>query len=103
MLSNIKITQDEMKYMQLLQNMTGATIVDCIVKDDEETLIFDFRIDADYVEPQGGFRPVKVTYVWEEGGVEKRDVHIARKPEETYTITCGDAPVMRSLIVGLHP
>ncbi len=70
---------------------------------DEETLIFDFRIDADYVEPQGGFRQVKVTYVWEEGGVEKRDVHIARKPEETYAITCGDAPVMRSLIVQLHP
>ena len=43
MLSNIKITQDEMKYMQLLQNMTGATIVDCIVKDDEETLIFTVK------------------------------------------------------------
>lgn len=43
MLSNIKITQDEMKYMQLLQNMTGATIVDCIVKDDEDTLIFTVK------------------------------------------------------------
>ena len=43
MLSNIKITQDEIKYMQLLQNMTGATIVDCIVKDDEETLIFTVK------------------------------------------------------------
>ena len=67
------------------------------------TCIFAVRIDADYAQPRGGFRPVKVTYVWEEGGVEKRDVHIARKPEETYAITCGDAPVMRSLIVQLYP
>jgi len=65
------------------------------------TLIFDFRIDADYREPAGGFRPVKVTYVWEEGDVEKRDVHVARSPEETYTITCGPEPRMKSLIVEL--
>jgi N utilization substance protein A len=38
MLSNIKITENEMKYMALLENMTGATIVDCIVDDD--TIIF---------------------------------------------------------------
>lgn len=40
MLSNIKITENEMKYMALLENMTGATIVDCIIDDDEETIIF---------------------------------------------------------------
>jgi len=31
------------------------------------TCIFDMRIDVDYKEPAGGFRPVKVTYAWEEG------------------------------------
>ncbi len=65
------------------------------------TLIFDFRIDADYVEPHGGFRPIRTTYVWEEGGVEKRHEHVATKPQETYTITCGDAPVMKALTVEL--
>ena len=40
MLSNIKITENEMKYMALLENMTGATIVDCIIDDDEDTVIF---------------------------------------------------------------
>jgi N utilization substance protein A len=40
MLSNIKITENEMRYMALLENMTGATIVDCIIEDNEETVIF---------------------------------------------------------------
>jgi N utilization substance protein A len=40
MLSNIKITENEMRYMALLENMTGATIVDCIIKEDNETVIF---------------------------------------------------------------
>jgi len=40
MLSNIKITENEMKYMALLENMTGATIVDCIIDDAEDTIIF---------------------------------------------------------------
>ena len=40
MLSNIKITENEMRYMALLENMTGATIVDCILEDDDETVIF---------------------------------------------------------------
>ncbi|MCL2648052.1 MAG: hypothetical protein FWD61_13750 [Phycisphaerales bacterium] len=31
------------------------------------TCIFDLRVDVDYKEPAGGFRPVKVTYNWEEG------------------------------------
>jgi hypothetical protein len=63
--------------------------------------IFDFRIDADYKEPAGGFRPVKVTYVWDEGGAEKRDVHVAQSPNETYTITCAGAPVMKSIVFEL--
>ena len=41
MLNGIKITQDEMKFIQLLQNMTGATIVDCIIEDD--TIIFTVK------------------------------------------------------------
>ena len=40
MLSNIKITENEMKYMALLENMTGATIVDCIIDEEEDTIIF---------------------------------------------------------------
>ena len=59
------------------------------------------RIDADYKEPAGGFRPVRVTYTWEEGGLEKKDVHVAGSPEETYTITCESAPVMKSLVLEL--
>ena len=60
---------------------------------------FDLRIDADYAEPSGGFRPVKITYVWTEAGSEKRHVHVARKRGETYRVRCGDSPVMKSLIV----
>ncbi len=41
MLNGIKITQDEMKFIQLLQNMTGATIVDCII--DNDTIIFTVK------------------------------------------------------------
>jgi N utilization substance protein A len=40
MLSNIKITENEMKYMALLENMTGATVVDCIIDEEGETIIF---------------------------------------------------------------
>jgi N utilization substance protein A len=43
MLNNIKITETEMKYIQLLQNMTGATIVDCIIDEDEDTIIFTVK------------------------------------------------------------
>lgn len=40
MLSNIKITENEMKYMALLENMTGSTVVDCIIDEEEDTIIF---------------------------------------------------------------
>jgi hypothetical protein len=59
------------------------------------------RVDADYLEPAGGFAPVKVTYVWEEGGLEKKNVHVANKPNETYKIKCDSKPVMKSIIVEL--
>jgi len=65
------------------------------------TCIFDLRIDVDYKEPAGGFRPVQVTYVWTEGGQEKTDVHVARQPKDTWTITCGANTVPRSYTVEL--
>jgi len=65
------------------------------------TRLMSFRIDADYLEPAGGFRPVKVTYVWTEDGVEKRDVHVAKEPNEVYELTCEKKPLMKSLIVEL--
>ncbi|HRT97128.1 MAG TPA: hypothetical protein P5532_22140 [Planctomycetota bacterium] len=63
--------------------------------------IFDFRIDADYAAPAAGFRPVKITYVWTEGGAEKRDVHVAKSPKDTYTIQCAAAPIMKSIVLEL--
>jgi hypothetical protein len=65
------------------------------------TGIFNFRIDADYREPRGGFRPVKVTYKWEEAGKPKRHAHVARRPREAYTIRCATRAVMKSLTVEL--
>ena len=65
------------------------------------TKIFNHRIDADYRPPHAGFRPVKITYVWEEAGVEKRDQHVARGPAETYEISCPEKPRMKSIIVEL--
>jgi hypothetical protein len=47
------------------------------------TGLFNFRIDADYREPRGGFRPVRVTYAWEENGAAKQHVHVARAANET--------------------
>ncbi|MCX7048262.1 MAG: hypothetical protein NTX50_22605 [Candidatus Sumerlaeota bacterium] len=66
------------------------------------TCLFLARIDADYKQPNGGFRPVKVTYVWEEGGIEKKDAHVAAKPEETYTIKCDSKPEMKSIVLELE-
>ncbi|MGB2823611.1 MAG: hypothetical protein WBF17_21705 [Phycisphaerae bacterium] len=65
------------------------------------TCIFLVRIDADYRQPHGGFRPVQVTCVWEEGGLEKRNVHIARRPRETWKIRCDSKPAMKSIILEL--
>jgi hypothetical protein len=63
--------------------------------------LFHLRIGADYEEPAGGWRPVKVTYLWEEGGVEKKDVHVARGPRESWTITCAGAPRTKSIVLEL--
>ena len=63
--------------------------------------IFLLRIDADYRQPYGGFQPVKITYVWEEGGLEKTDVHVAASPQESYKITCEGKPTMKSISLEL--
>ncbi|MFB3892639.1 MAG: hypothetical protein ACE15C_11520 [Phycisphaerae bacterium] len=85
------------------------------------TEIFDLRIDVDYKEPSGGFRPVKVTYTWEEGGpanapaaspspttgpADKRgtlktDEHICTTARDTWTIRCGPGTVAKSYTVEL--
>ena len=65
------------------------------------TAMFIARIDADYKQPHGGFRPVKVTYTWEEGGLEKKDVHVANSPEEAYKIICQSKPEMKSISLEL--
>ena len=67
------------------------------------TYIFDLCICADYIEPQGGFWPVKITYLWEENGQQKSNVHLARKPNEKYQINCGGTPLMKSIILELDP
>jgi hypothetical protein len=66
-------------------------------------MIFNLRIDVDYKEPQGGFAPVKVTYLWEEGGKEKQDVRVVSKPSEVYKITCETKPTMKSIVLELAP
>lgn len=63
------------------------------------TGLLDLRIDADYTQPHGGFAPIKVTYDWEENGQPKQHIHIARQPTETYTITCAEKPLLKSLII----
>jgi len=65
------------------------------------TMLFGLRIDADYKQPHGGFRPVKITYLWEENGAPKRHEHVAARPEETYTIRCGPKTVVKGFAVDL--
>jgi hypothetical protein len=65
------------------------------------TGFLNFRIDADYKEPAGGFRPVKVTYRWEEDGKAKEQVFVAKKGEETWTVTCASRPLMKSIVMEL--
>jgi len=64
-------------------------------------MMFNLRIDADYKLPGAGFRPVKVTYLWDEAGASKSDEHIAKSASEKYTIHCDNKPTMKSLIVEL--
>jgi hypothetical protein len=63
------------------------------------TMMFRTRIDADYKEPQGGFAPIKITYMWEENGQAKQDVHTAKTANDKYTINCASKPKMTSIIM----
>ena len=65
------------------------------------TCLFALALYADYKEPFGGFRPVKITYVWTENGKEKTDVHVAQQPQDKWTITCADGTVPKSYTVEL--
>ena len=78
-----------------------AALVRLSAKEVNTACMFGVRLDVDYKEPLGGFRPVQLTYVWEEDGKEKKDVHVATKPQETYTITCGPKTVAKSYTVEL--
>jgi hypothetical protein len=62
-------------------------------------VLFRLRVDADYREPKGGFRPIRVTYAWEENGQEKKDVRVMTSPSETYSIRCATKPAMKSIVL----
>ena len=70
-------------------------------KQTNTALIFDLRIDADYKEPAGGFKPVKITYNWDEAGESKSDVHIAKAANESYSIKCGPKALVKSYTMEL--
>ena len=65
------------------------------------TCIFDLRVDVDYQEPAGGFRPVLITYVWDEGGQPKTAMHVVKASSETYTIKCGPKTTVKSVSMEL--
>jgi hypothetical protein len=62
-------------------------------------MMFDFRIDADYAEPAGGFAPVAVTYAWDEDGQPQRQTHVATSASDDWAIHCGKTPHMRQLVL----
>jgi len=80
---------------------TKAALVRWVGKQRNTTCLFLLRIDADYQQPHGGFAPAEITYVWDEGGEEKRDTHIARDSEESYIIHCAAKPKMKSITLEL--
>ena len=59
--------------------------------------IFSFRIDGDYRDPAGAFRPFEVVHRWKEGGQEKTHrERIARLPHR-YRIETATDPEMVSV------
>jgi len=80
---------------------TRAALVRWVGKQRNTTCLFLLRIDADYQQPRGGFAPVKITYLWDESGQEKRDIHIAKSPKESYGIRCATKPKMKSITLEL--
>ena len=45
-----------------------------------------FRIDVDYLDPHAGWRPLKVTYHWQEGGQEKTHTQVVSEVPTSYKI-----------------
>ncbi|MFN3422882.1 MAG: hypothetical protein ACK40X_14310, partial [Armatimonadota bacterium] len=80
---------------------TRKALVRFVGRQRNTTCLFSLRIDADYREPFGGFRPVKVTYIWEEGSIEKQQTLLITKPSQTFTINCESTPTMKSLVLEL--
>jgi len=80
---------------------TRAAKVRLAGKQANATLIFDLRVDADYIEPAGGFKPVKITYNWDENGQQKSHTHVAKSASETYALTAGDGAVPKSYAMEL--
>ena len=91
------------KYMTFSDVPAGArtALVKLAGREVNTTCLFGLRIDVDYKEPAGGFRPVKVTYVWDEGGRKKTHVRVCKTPRETYEISCGPKTTVKSFIVEL--
>ena len=63
--------------------------------------LFSLRIDADYKEPAGAFKPVKITYTWDENGQTKTNAYVAQTPQATYTIDCGPKAKVKSYAMEL--
>lgn len=80
---------------------TRAAKVRIVGRQVNTTAIFDLRIDADYAEPNGGFRPVKMTYTWDESGTTKTHEHVAKSSSDAYSITCGPKAVVKSFAMEL--
>ena len=49
----------------------------------------------------GGFKPVKITYAWDEAGQSKSDTHVARSATDSYSIKCGSKAVVKSYTLEL--
>jgi hypothetical protein len=114
----ISVSFDEGQTFQPVEKLTGPTVgntksltvavvpagktaalVKFAGKEVNTMCLFGLRIDADYREPAGGFHPVQITYVWEEDGRTKTDVHVASQPKESYVIHCGPKTVVKSFRV----
>jgi hypothetical protein len=63
--------------------------------------MFGLRMDVDYKQPHGGFRPVKITYTWEENGQVKTNEHVVKSAAESYVIKCGPKTVCKSISLEL--
>jgi hypothetical protein len=96
-------TTGETRYLTIANVPTGTREAKLRLagKQVNTTQIVDLRIDADYAQPAGGFKPVKITYLWEEDGKPVSHVHVARSPNEAFTLTAGANSVPRSFTMEL--